>query len=98
MGAKVLHRSVLLFSISTDGGYNKGFRLCFKGYLLCFSIKVFLLKFAGIFVFLHNHPQQMTHLCLPLNMQKVSLIELLHNLHFSHHTKIMEQECVLLII
>lgn len=30
-GYKIMNRSVLLFFISIGGGYNKGFRLCFKG-------------------------------------------------------------------
>lgn len=52
-GYKIMNRSVFLF-ISVGGGYNKGFRLCSKGFffLICFSIKVFLLKHPGFFFYL----------------------------------------------
>lgn len=33
-GYKIMNRSVLLFFILVGGGYNKGFRLCFKGLFL----------------------------------------------------------------
>lgn len=42
-GYKIMNRSVLLFFISIGGGYNKGFRLCFKG-LFSFFLFVSLLK------------------------------------------------------
>lgn len=53
-GYKIMNRSVLRFFISIGGGYNKGFRLCFKSlfsFLFVSLLKCFYWNFWSWFPF-----------------------------------------------